>query len=102
MDPIVALTPAQEVIQEQQAASEGWAHRSIVAFDQLVNVFLLRGQPGETISTHAARADRLGNAWGVWMSRFLNIFQSDHGAKARAGDIQRAKNLLKIEESWHF
>jgi hypothetical protein len=99
-DPIIALTPAQEAAQELQASQEGWAHRVIVALDQFINVFLVRGQPGETISTHAARADRLGKTWGIYMSRFLNVFQTDHGAKARAGDIQRAKNLLKIEEGW--
>lgn len=100
MDPVQPLTPQQEAVQEAQAAAEGWVHRSIVALDQLGNVWLFRGQPGETISTHSARADREGKAWGKYMCIFLNLFQGDHGAKARAGDIQRAKNLLRIENEW--
>lgn len=100
VDAIISLTPEQEAHQEQTAAREGWMHRSLVAFDQMVNVIIFRGQPGETISTHSARADRLGKTWGKVMSRFLNFFQSDHGAKARAGDIERAKNLLEIEARW--
>ncbi len=99
-DAIIPLTPAQETHEESQAAKEGWIHRSLVALDQFANVVFFRGQPGETISTHSARADRLGKAWGRVMSRFLNLFQSDHGAKARAGDIERAKNLLRIENAW--
>lgn len=99
-DAITPLSPTEEIHEEGQAAQEGWIHRSLVAFDQLINVVLCKGQPGETISTHSARADRLGKTWGKWISRFLNIFQSDHGAKARAGDIERAKNLLRIEDAW--
>lgn len=99
-DVITPLTPAQESQQESQTAQEGWIYRSLVAFDQLCNVTLLRGQPGETVSTHAARAARLGKTWGVWLSAALNVIQSDHGARARAGDIERAKNLLRIEKAW--
>lgn len=99
-DAIIPLTPEQEVHQELTAAKEGWFHRSLVAFDQMINVIIFRGQPGETISTHSARADRLGKTWGKLMSRFLDLFQADHGAKARAGDIERAKNLLAIEARW--
>jgi hypothetical protein len=99
-DPVIALSTPQEEAQELQASQEGWAHRVLVALDQFGNVFLFRGQPGETISTHAARADRLGKTWGRWMCITLNLFQADHGSKARAGDIQRAKNLLRIENAW--
>jgi hypothetical protein len=97
---ITPLSPAEEVIEEQTASREGWLHRILVALDQFGNVFLFRGQPGETISTHAARACRLGKTWGRAMSAFLDIFQADHGSKARAGDIERAKNLLRIEDAW--
>lgn len=97
---ITPLSPAEEAQQEQQASQEGWARRSLVAFDQMCNVIIFRGQPGETISTHAARAARLGHKWGIWLSAALNVVQGDHGAKARAGDIERAKNLLRVENAW--
>jgi hypothetical protein len=32
------------------------------------------------------------------MSRFLDLFQKDHGAKAQAGDIERAKAVEALEE----
>ena len=98
MDPITPLDPQTTQQQEAQAAKEGWLHRSLVAFDQAVNVIVLRGQPDETISSHSARAAIEGKKWGVVVSKFLNLFQKDHGAKAIAGDDQRAENIEQIEE----
>jgi hypothetical protein len=98
MDPITPLDPGSTQQQEAQAAHEGWVHRSLVAFDQAVNVIVLRGQPDETISSHSARAALEGKKWGVVMSKFLNLFQKDHGAKAIAGDEQRAENVERIED----
>ncbi len=98
-DPITPLTPQQAAQQEAQAAKEGWLHRSLVAVDIMANVVILRGQPDETISSHAARAAEQGKAWGRAMSRFLDWFQADHGPKAQAGDVERAENILQIEQS---
>ena len=92
------LDPNQTQQQEQQAAKEGWLHRSLVAFDQGVNVILLRGLPDETISAHASRAALAGKGWGKALSGFLNLFQKDHGPKAQAGDLERAKNIEQVEE----
>lgn len=96
-DPITPLTPSQAQAQEAQAAKEGYVHRDLVAFDQGANV-LLGGKPDETISSRAARADEKGKLWGRVLSRFLDFFQKDHGAKAQAGDVERAEAVEKIEE----
>ena len=98
-DPITPLTPQQAAQQEAQAAKEGWLHRSLVAVDIMANVVILRGQPDETISSHAARAAEQGKAWGRAMSRFLDWFQADHGAKAVSGDLERAQNIENIEKN---
>lgn len=63
-----------------------------------MNVVLFFGRSDETISAHSARACLEGKTWGKWMSAFLNIFQSDHGVKAQAGDAERAKSILATEE----
>lgn len=83
--------------QEAQAAREGYVHRVLVAFDQFVNV-LFRGRPDETISARAYRAALEGKLWGRVMNAFLNIFQSDHGAKAAAGDLERAQAIMNTED----
>jgi hypothetical protein len=98
-DPIQPLTPAEAQVQEQEAAHEGWLHRDLVAVDIAANVVVLKGQPDETISSHAARADEQGKRWGRWMSRFLDIFQKDHGPKAQSGDIERAENVERLEDN---
>lgn len=99
MDPITPLTPAQTATQEQQAAQEGYLKRDAIAVDIAANEILLKGQMDETISSHAARAATEGKLWGKILSSVLNWFQADHGAKAEAGDLERAKNTVRIEES---
>jgi hypothetical protein len=84
--PITPLTPAQIAAQEQQAAHEKYLMRALVGFDQFVNV-LTDGDPDETISARASRAAQKGKGWGVELSRMLDVFQRDHGAKAQAGDL---------------
>lgn len=96
-DPITPLTPEQTVKQEAKAAKEGYLHRSLVALDQLTNV-LTGGNPDETISSRSARAALKGKAWGKVMSKGLNLLQSDHGAKALAGDEERAQSVAKLEK----
>jgi len=98
-DPITPLNSAQVAHEESQSAKEGTIHKDLVAVDIAANVILLHGQEDETISSHSARADEEGKGWGKWMSRFLNLFQSDHGAKAQAGDLERAENVERLEEN---
>lgn len=100
MSEVTPLTPVEEIQQQQQAASENWIRRCLVALDQFVNVTVFRGQPNETISTHCGRACVEGKLWGKALAGFLNWFEPDHCSKARAGDIQRCLNLIRIENSW--
>lgn len=96
-NPITPLDPTQTQHEEEQAAKEGYVHRALVGLDQFVNV-LTGGEPDETISSRAARASVKGKIWGKAMSGFLNLFQKDHGAKAQAGDTERAKHVSDIEQ----
>jgi hypothetical protein len=96
--PITPLTPAQTAQQEQQTAHEKYIHRFLVGFDQFMNV-ITDGDPDETISSRAARAAEKGKTWGVELSKFLNLFQPDHGAKAEAGDLERAQAIVNLEDS---
>lgn len=101
-DPITPLDPAQTAEAEQHAAHEGYVKRDLVAFDQMVNV-LADGSPDETISARMGRwatgETGLKREIGTAVSRALNLFQADHGARAIAGDDARAKAVEKIEES---
>ena len=56
------------------------------------------GRPDETISARSARAAERGNKAGVLMSKFLNLFQKDHGPKAQAGDLARAEDVEELEQ----
>lgn len=97
-NPITPLDPKQIEKQEAQAAKEGYIDRDLIAIDMLGNV-LTGGKPDETISSRSARAAEAGNKFGIVMSKFLNLFQKDHGAKAQAGDVERAAAVEKIEIS---
>ena len=96
MKPVRPLTPSETAEEEREAKSESYLHRALVALDQFVNV-LTGGYPDETISSRSARAAEQGMLWGVAMCRFLNVFQSDHGVKAQAGDAERAREVLDLE-----
>lgn len=99
-DPVQPLPnlPAQE----QQTAQEGYIHRSLVGLDEMVNV-LLDGSPDETISSRMARwatedsgiKQHIGSA----VCKALNLVSPDHGAKAIAGDLERAETIVQTEES---
>lgn len=97
MQPITPLSPQEEAKQRQETAREGFLHRVLVGFDIFCNV-LLCGKPDETISSRSARAALAGKWWGIVLSRFLNLFQLDHGADAMAGDLERAEEVEKLEE----
>lgn len=97
-DPIQALTAVELAQDEARVAKEAYVHRILVGLDQFINV-LTDGQPDETISSRAARADEKGEFWGREMSKFLDLFQKDHGAKAQAGDLERADQVAKLENT---
>ena len=50
---------------------------ALVALDKWVNV-LLGGDPDETISSRAGKAQLSGKLWGCSLCRFLDFFQKDH------------------------
>jgi hypothetical protein len=94
---ITPLTPPQVAVQEGQAAKDNYLLRALIGLDQFINV-LTDGDPDETISSRSARAAERGKPWGIFMSKFLDIFQKDHGAKAQAGDLERAQAVVHAEE----
>jgi hypothetical protein len=97
-DPITPLTPEQTQAAEVRAEHEVYLHRILVGLDQFMNV-LSNGDPDETISARAARAAERGKPWGIAMSKFLNIFQKDHGPRAQAGDVARATAVETLEDA---
>lgn len=97
-DGIVPLTPAQVTAHEASAAKEGYLHRVTEEADVLVNV-ATGGKQDETISSRSARDAEQGHKLGIVMSKFLDIFQKDHGATAIAADLERAQVIEKVESS---
>jgi hypothetical protein len=94
---ITPLTPAQTETAEVKASQEAYPKRLLIAIDMFMNV-ITDGDPDETISSRAARAAQQGKDWGIAMSKFLDLFQKDHGAKAQAGDVVRAEDVITTEE----
>jgi uncharacterized protein YfaQ (DUF2300 family) len=91
--PVIPLTPEQVAQAEAQAAKEGFLHRTLVGLDIFANV-LTGGNEDETISSRSSRAATQGKKWGIVMSKFLDIFQRDHGPKAQSGDVERAQAVI--------
>ena len=57
------------------------------------------GNPDETISSRASRDAAEGHKLGIAVSRVLDVFQKNHGPDAQAGDLERAKELIAVEDS---
>jgi hypothetical protein len=99
------LTPQQVQTAEQRAAGESYPHKVLVALDQDVNVDT-GGLPDETISSRVRRISDAHPRWGwnpgVWLAKALNaglnVIQKNHGAKAEAGDLERAETVAATEE----
>lgn len=83
---------------QEQIRHESRAHRWLVAFDIFCNVTFFNGQQDETISAHAWRAAQQGKLWGKLMTKWLGWFQLNHGAKAAAGDLERAQEREAVEK----
>lgn len=96
-NPISRLSPGEEREQELETAREGYLRRVLVAGDIFTNV-LLGGCPDETISSRCARGALAGKWWGMGMSWLLDLFELDHGAKAMAGDEERARRVERLEK----
>jgi hypothetical protein len=53
----------------------------LISIDQLVNT-LLAGDPDETISSRMGKRARKGDRFGIWLCKFLNIFDKNHCEKS--------------------
>lgn len=98
---ISPLTSAQVAKDETQVAKEGYFRKDLIGLDQFANV-LMGGSPDETISSRSARwatEDKgLKEEVGEVVSKGLDLFQKDHGAKAEIGDMYRAETVETIEQ----
>ena len=92
------MTPEELAAAKQRATHHSYPRRVLLELDILGNVTFLRGKPGETISTHAQRAADAGKAWGKGLTKFLHLFQKNHGKLAEVGDLARAEDVEKTEE----
>jgi small nuclear ribonucleoprotein (snRNP)-like protein len=91
-------TLSNEEKAQLEVSKEGRLCRILVAFDIFMNVLLFNGQEDETISAHSWRASLQGKLWGKVMVTWLNLFQSDHGYNAAAGDLERAEEREATEK----
>jgi hypothetical protein len=99
-DGITQLTPEQFAAQKASAAKENYIERVLVdAVDVPLNV-VTGGLPDETISSRAARDAQEHKPLGELISKVLDEIQPDHGAKAQAGDTERAEAVLATEEKF--
>lgn len=93
-NPITPLTTAQTAVQENEAAHDNFIESDLIDIDVVASE-LTGGKQNITIS--ARLADDAVNAHGISKevgkigSEFLDVFQPDHGAKAAAGDLERAQ-----------
>ncbi len=98
-DGITPLTQAQFDAQKQSAANENFIERDLVALDTAANV-LTGGLPDETISSRLANDAEQGKKIGEIGTKILDVFQSDHGADAQAGDTERGEAVIAEEEKF--
>lgn len=98
-DPVTPLTPAQTAAAEAKADHEGILEQDAVAVDKAIAKIVLNAPPDVTISEQAgvlAYKDKgFKGFYGRWMSRFLNLFQRNHGAKATAGGNAEAEEAIE-------
>jgi hypothetical protein len=86
-----AFNPNTDVaIAEARAGKEGYVHRVLVALDIFLNVVVLAGRQGETISAHSYITSLEGKLWGKLMNKWLCGIQANHGQKAASGDLERS------------
>ena len=60
---------------------KGWIKDILIGVDQLGNA-LLRGDPDETISSRAAKAQLKGKTWGCVLCKFLDKIDPNHCQKS--------------------
>ena len=75
-----------------------WIWNLLIATDQWFNAFF-HGDPDETISSRAAKAQIKGRRWGCLLCRFLDIFEKDHCIKSIEYDEGERIDPLPSEET---
>ena len=60
---------------------------------------LFGGLPDETISARAQRAAARGDWRGKVLVWWLDKLQPDHGVQAEAGDLDRAEQIERVEQT---
>lgn len=70
-----------------------WAWNVIVSGDMFLNA-VLRGKPGQTISSRLADARAAGRLLGCVLCKVLDWFEQDHCELARHNDMRRASAVL--------
>lgn len=61
----------------------------LVSIDQFANT-ILGGDPDETLSSRAAKAEGKGSRWGCLLCRFLGMIDDNHCGKSREADEGKA------------
>lgn len=82
---------------KEKATHHGYFRRVLLGLDLLSNI-ITGGKVGETISARSQRAADQGNLAGKAMTKFLHLFQRNHGKLAEIGDEARAEAIVKTEE----
>jgi hypothetical protein len=77
------------------AGTSTWMRHVAVCFDYFWNV-VIGGQLGVTISARAGVAHVDGKKWGKNMVMGLNQIEIDHCQLAIQGDIDRAKEVIRL------
>ena len=54
----------------------------LIWIDQGFNVVIMRGDPDETVSSRAAKAQLRGKRWGCVLCNFLNKLDKNHCEKS--------------------
>jgi hypothetical protein len=65
-----------------------WALNVLIGLDQFANA-VIRGDPDETISSRAAKAELRGKKWGCLLCKFLDKLDKDHCQKSLEKDEGR-------------
>lgn len=62
-----------------------WVVNVLLGADQTINA-VFGGDPDESISSRAAKAQRKGHRWGCALCAFLSFFEPDHCEKSLEAD----------------
>lgn len=96
--PITPIDPVTAARISGKAINQIYPIRVLCALDKFLNVLVFNGLIDETISAHSARAALEDKTWGIWMLKFLNVFDPNHGAGAIVDDQAEAQAIVDTEK----